>query len=175
MTSDAETIATTPTGDETAEAKAQTQAHAEAQQRARALLATNPAVERAYTKLATAIHAYTTLSHQAMEQEGNTLVDPTFAQRIYQAQIAVARNLDILTAAMRHIEDNIELQTLCMGLHQDAIAYVQGMLFSIHYGRMTVHPQGHLQPYEYLMTEAYQALQKQQQATQPTLGTPQRS
>jgi hypothetical protein len=116
------------------------------------VLARSPKVASAVHNLDKAIDHLEQIQQELLPKQQKGLHVPGIQEQIYNAQSNLARRLDELIQAANTCTDQ-EVMGIAMAVNQAGVAYMQGILFGIHYSRMLVTYEGD-QPFQRLLIEA---------------------
>ncbi len=136
----------------------------------REILEREPAIAMAVTSLEEAIEALDQIQQEVLPQQEKGLQIPNLEHKLHTAQTKIATALDTLVASARTCEDP-EIMGIAMGFNQAGVAYMQGILYGVHYSRMMVAHHGN-RTNERLLHEAYALLQRAQQRKTSRIVTP---
>lgn len=118
-----------------------------------------PDLAKALTQLDVAITKLNDLQAEILPLQEKGLVVPNINQRIHANQQAIAVAMDNTHGLLHKYQENEAVIAVAGAAYNEGMAYIQGIVFGVHYGRVALK---HEKPFQRLLAEAYHMLERQQ-------------
>ena len=117
-----------------------------------------PELATALGGLEKALGAYIELQEEILPLQAKGLAVPNLPERTHRLERAIADALDTVQPLLRKYESKEAVLVVAMKGYQEGMMYMQGILFGIHYARVSTR---HDKPFRRLHEEAYHLLSRQ--------------